>query len=112
LGISYIVQFETIKGKSSGITLSYCFNYAKIELIKRDTQDLGSIVHEINELEVSMLLKEIGGMILGESTIELTDEIKELLEYKEKLNYIKGSLSHLISPYGDNCLIGWKKLKW
>jgi len=75
---------------------------------------LKGFIHEINEIEVSMLLKSHGFSDLIHITLD--KEAFQLLESNNLSDFFIYSLlvSHLLSPYGYGCLIGIKEntLEW
>jgi len=82
--------------------------------LKDDSLFLKGFIHEINEIEVSMLLRSHGFSDL--INITLDKKGFQLLESNNLSDFFIYSLlvSHLLSPYGYGCLIGIKEnpLEW
>jgi len=101
-------------------TCAYIFlNLIKFspKFLKDDSLLLKGFIHEINELEVSMLLRSYGFSDLANIVLyRHTKASRSLLESKPSNDYTFDIhlVSHLLSPYGYCCLIGIKEntLEW
>jgi hypothetical protein len=83
-----------------------------ISLTPSKTENLNSIIHEINECELMYLLKRYG---IRDSVIHVTKKMckKYPWVFKRPQKYIY--ITHIISPYGKgNCILERKKnrVKW
>lgn len=77
-------------------------------------ETLGDYIHEINEAELSQLLCREFGIASNNWVIEL-NSVKWHTLLESKTSYRpRHSVTHLMSPYGYNCLIGKNEnpLEW
>jgi len=72
---------------------------------------LSTIIHEINELELTYIFEKLG--LDPNAEIYITKQHKQI--FKEELkDYAEGEpalITHLISPYGLNCLLPRKIIR-
>lgn len=86
---------------------------------KDESLFLKAFIHEINEIEVSMLLKSHGFSDLANIVLIWNEDLANLLESKHSDNdydfdFDTFLVTHLLSPYGYRCLIGIEEneLEW
>lgn len=96
--------------------LTFC---REIRIPIDELEDLASIIHEINELELTAILGEMGlDIALSFDNDHIIETLETLLESKvswyELLEQCGVDISHIISPYGYCTLIGFNenKVEW
>ena len=85
-----------------------------------EIEDLASLIHEINELEIQEVLESMG--FSGWEYFEITANIIKMFDqfckvtdtFKLAQDYTSIDITHILSPYGFCSLIGHvnSKLKW
>ena len=116
MGITADTEFRVLKGCNDGACMDlFMSNKTSIISLSMDnTENLAILIHELCEIEINyLLLTEF--IIMPYRFVNCTKKLISKLESlkSESLgDFI--SVSHLASPYGRNCLIGYRenKVKW
>lgn len=113
MGVSSKTRFYL--GYKSYADINVITKIGHIVISKKDIKDLSCYIHEINEIETSVILEKIKKGC-GNKMINVKKKYFKLLESRKRLrlNTKQSYVSHLISPYGFNCLIGCREnlLEW